>query len=161
LYLYAKNDKITSRYALESERMKDLFHLPLSEEAFQEYCELEVLMQAVQYSEDNDSWSYIWGNGNYSSSRAYNHLLGSELVHPVFQWTWRTFCQQKHKMFFWLFLQDRLNISGLPRRKNMQLESYTCELCLFQREEKLRHLFLNVPLQKTASCRLVSRYQLG
>jgi hypothetical protein len=30
---------------------------------------------------------------------------------------------------------------SLLRRKNMHLESYTCELCLLQKEEKLRHLF--------------------
>jgi hypothetical protein len=50
-------------------------------------------MQAIQYSVENDLWSYIWGNGNYSSSRAYNHLLVSESVHLVFRWTWQTSCQ--------------------------------------------------------------------
>jgi hypothetical protein len=59
LYSYAKNDKVTARYAIELERMQDLFHLPLPEEVFQEYCELEILMQSVQYSEENDTWSYI------------------------------------------------------------------------------------------------------
>jgi hypothetical protein len=27
------------------------------------------------------------------------------------------------------------------RRKNMYLESYTCDLCILQKEERLRHLF--------------------
>jgi hypothetical protein len=30
----------------------------------------------------------------------------------------------------------------------MKLESYTCELCLLQMEEKLKHLFLSAHLQK-------------
>jgi hypothetical protein len=50
--------------------------------------------------------------------------------------------------FYWLLLQDRLNTRGLLKRKNMKLESYTCELCLLQMEEKLKHLFLSAHLQK-------------
>jgi hypothetical protein len=29
----------------------------------------------------------------------------------------------------------------LLRKKNMHLDSYVCELCIYQREESLRHLF--------------------
>jgi hypothetical protein len=149
LYSYGKNDKITARYAIELERLQQLFFIfPLSEEAFQEYCEMEILMQAIHYSEENDMWSYIWGKRTYSSSRAYNHLFGSESVHPIFRWTWQTSYQQKHKVFFWLLLQDRLNTRGLLRRKNMSLESYTRELCLLLREEKLRHLFFKCSFAK-------------
>jgi hypothetical protein len=32
-------------------------------------------------------------------------------------------------------LKDRLNTRGLLRRKNMQLDSYTCEMCLLQKVE--------------------------
>jgi hypothetical protein len=32
-------------------------------------------------------------------------------------------------------LKDRLNMRGLLRRKNMQLDSYTCEMCLLQEVE--------------------------
>jgi hypothetical protein len=148
LYSFSKNSKVSVRYVLELERLQDQFHLPLSEEAYQEYYELEVMMQLVQYTEEHDYWSYIWGNGNYSSSKAYNHLLGTEQVHPALKWIWRTSCQQNHKVLFWLLLQDRLNIRGLLKRKNMQLESYTCELCLLQREEKLRHLFFRCSFAK-------------
>jgi hypothetical protein len=65
-------------------------------------------------------------------------------------------CQQKHKVFLWLLRQDRLNTRGLLKRKNMLLESYTCELCLLQREEILR-----VPLQKIVGFRLEFRFQHG
>jgi hypothetical protein len=61
---------------------------------------------------------------------------------------WHSICQQKYKVFFWLLLQDRLNTRGLLRRKHMHLESYTCELCLLQKEERLRHLFLAYPFAK-------------
>jgi hypothetical protein len=47
----------------------------------------------------------------------------------------------KHKVFFWLFLKDRLNTRGLLQRKNMELDSYTCDLCIWQYEETIQHLF--------------------
>jgi hypothetical protein len=52
----------------------------------------------------------------------------------------------KHKIiiesFFWLLLQNRLNTGAMLRRRQMQLDSYNCELCLRQNEETLQHLFL-------------------
>jgi hypothetical protein len=55
-------------------------------------------------------------------------------------------------MFFWLLLKNRLKPKGVLRRKNnVFLDSYHCELCLFQKEEKLKHLFFSdVHLQRTA-----------
>jgi hypothetical protein len=49
---------------------------------------------------------------------------------------------QNIKVFYWLLLKNRLNTSGLLKRKNMILESCDCELCLFQKEDKLRHFIL-------------------
>jgi hypothetical protein len=69
-------------------------------------------------------------------------MMGTEGVHPAFTWLWHSICQQKHKVFFWLLLQDKLNTRGLLRRKHIHLDSYTFELCLLQKEERLRHLFL-------------------
>uniref|UniRef100_A0A0A8XSQ3 Reverse transcriptase zinc-binding domain-containing protein n=1 Tax=Arundo donax TaxID=35708 RepID=A0A0A8XSQ3_ARUDO len=48
----------------------------------------------------------------------------------------------RHKVFFWLLIKDRFNTRGLLRRKNMELDSYVCELCILQREKALQHLFL-------------------
>jgi hypothetical protein len=56
--------------------------------------------------------------------------------------------QAKHKVFFCLLLQDRLNTRGLLHRKNLALEPYTYELCLHHRTETLRHLFLCCPFAK-------------
>jgi hypothetical protein len=52
------------------------------------------------------------------------------------------------KFFFWLLLKNRLNMSGMLRRRNMQLDSYDCELCLLQKVERLRHLFYRCPFAK-------------
>jgi hypothetical protein len=37
---------------------------------------------------------------------------------------------------------------GLVRRENINLGSYDCELCLLQKEERLRHLFFKYPFAK-------------
>jgi hypothetical protein len=73
----------------------------------------------------------------YSFEKAYMHLIGSNVVHLAFRWLWSATCQQKHKVFFWLLLQDRRNTRGLLKRKHMQLESYSCGLCLLHKEERL------------------------
>jgi hypothetical protein len=63
-------------------------------------------------------------------------------------WLWRSSCQQKHKVFFLLLLPNKLSTRGLLKRKNMKLDSYTCELYFLQKEEKLKHLFLRYHFTK-------------
>jgi hypothetical protein len=105
-------------------------------------------MQSLQLTNTKDTWSYIWGTKNYSSVKAYMHLLGFDSVHPTLKWIWKTKCQTKHKVFFWLLLQDRLNTRGMLRRRNMYLDSYVCEICIRQREESLWHLFFRCSFAK-------------
>lgn len=54
----------------------------------------------------------------------------------------------KHKVFFWLLLKDRLSTRDLLQRKNMDLDCYSCELCLRQRPETVLHLFLRCSFAK-------------
>jgi hypothetical protein len=126
----------------------------LSEEAYVQYYEIEILIQAISDNSGQDKWHYIWGNGHYSSVKAYRHLLGSQRTHPVYRWLWVASCQPKHKVFFLLLLKNRLNTRGMLRRKNMQLDSYNCELCLLQKEEKLIHLCFKCPFAKIC-CNLI------
>jgi hypothetical protein len=85
--------------------LQELFQLPLSVKAFDQFCELDKFMQSLQLSHREDTWSYIWGSNNFSSTKAYRHLLGSSAVHPTLKWTWKMKCQTKHKVFFfWLLL---------------------------------------------------------
>jgi hypothetical protein len=75
-----------------------MFHLPLSAQAFEQYCDLELFLKSLDITDDNDSWSYIWGGAQFSVSKAYNRLIGSHTVHPAFKWLWKTSCQQKHSL---------------------------------------------------------------
>jgi hypothetical protein len=84
LYSFALKENIIVKEVIEQDNLQDIFHLPLFEETYEQCCELDALLQSLQFSGENDTWSYIWGNGQYSSVKAYKHLLGSRSVHPTF-----------------------------------------------------------------------------
>jgi hypothetical protein len=62
LHSFAINVSITVKEALNLEFLQDLFHLSLSQEAYEQLCELDITIQSLQHNEKQGSWSYIWGN---------------------------------------------------------------------------------------------------
>lgn len=54
----------------------------------------------------------------------------------------------KHKVFFWLLLRDRLSTRDPLRRRNMELETFTCDLCILQKLETVTHMFLRCNFAK-------------
>ena len=84
------------------------FHLPLYEEAYQQYNQLLIIADSINLQIGSDSWTYIWNSGIFTSKRAYKHIMGHIQVHPAFSWLWKSCCQNKRKFFFWLLLKDRL-----------------------------------------------------
>jgi hypothetical protein len=62
------------------------FHLPLSQQAFSEFDELEVIcgktLQKIQEG-NKYSLSYIWGNPNFTSKKAYKVLIGYHPAPPI------------------------------------------------------------------------------
>ena len=94
---------------VNEESLKDLFHLPLSQQAYNESVELEAICQGARdhmQEGSKDIWGYIWKSENFTPKRAYNVLVGQRNVIPHFNWLWKTSCQAKHKLFFWLLLLD-------------------------------------------------------
>jgi hypothetical protein len=71
----------------------------LSKEAYEQLCELDITLQSIQQNGEQDSWSYICGNGIFSSAKPYKHMMGAEGVHLAFPWLSHSICQQKHKVF--------------------------------------------------------------
>ena len=61
------------------ENLTDNFHLPLTEQANTELQQLLDEVQQIQESviepEEKDSWSYIWGNSTYSSTKLYHYTF--------------------------------------------------------------------------------------
>jgi hypothetical protein len=80
-FSFAKNKTISVAQFLLNNNMEQ-FHLPLSVQGFQEYQNLQELIQHIQISEqDKDSWSYIWGNSDYTTSMFY-HLSYKNVQPP-------------------------------------------------------------------------------
>jgi hypothetical protein len=132
--------------------------------------QLEAAIISRLSTEGNDQWKFSWGGSTYSTSKAYKILKGGRSAHPVYHniwrskcqmkhkvffWLllrdniWRSKCQMKHKVFFWLLLRDRLSTRDLLRRKYMELDSYTCDQCILQRPETGAHLFLRCNFAKS------------
>ena len=116
-------------------------------QAFQQFQEVLQIISSPPKNDDHDSWTYIWRNFFFSSKSVYQHLIGHPEVDPIFKWIWKSSCEPKHKVFFWLLVQDmfffcdlvqdRLSTRNLLKRKNMFLPSYDCSV-----EETIAHLFL-------------------
>jgi len=132
---------------METDYIEDMFFLPLSTQAFQELIVID--SYCVTYHRNNagrkDQWTYIWGNHNFSAAKAYKVMLGYKGVPPHFNWVWNSSCQPKHKVFFWLLPNDRLNTRNLLRRKTFPLQTYNCATLGCQVEETLHHLFWSCP----------------
>jgi hypothetical protein len=149
LFTFAKYTNWNVEKVVHTEFLEDMFHLPLSQQAYEEFQNLEVVCQntLIKIQEGNgDKWNYIWGNNEFSSQRAYRVMIGYSPTPKIFTRIWKTSCQAKHKFFFWLLLHDRLNTRNLLRRKNFQLQNYHCVAMECHVEETLVHLFWRCPL---------------
>jgi hypothetical protein len=148
LFSFAKNKDITFKMAVNADDFTQLFTLPLSVEAHQQLIIFRDSVFTLMSTDGKDKWNYNWGNANFATSKAYKTLMTGESAHPVFHWIWRAKCQMKHKVFFWLMLKDRLSTRELLLRKDMDLDSYTCDLCILQKLETSAHLFLRCNFAK-------------
>ncbi|TVU17899.1 hypothetical protein EJB05_33960, partial [Eragrostis curvula] len=118
-----------------------IFHLPLSGIAAHQLADLLNTLEHWQRDDEtNDTWIYIWGSGAFSTKQAYNQIIGEMDTAAPFKWLWKSCCQGKHKVFFWLLLNDRLNTRNLLRRKRFAIPSVNCVMCNPATEETLKHL---------------------
>ena len=132
LITFASNASITVNQVIHTEYLQDLFHLPLTTQAYEEFLEMETICISLRNSEHlqlRDTWSYIWGNEFYSSTKAYKVLIGYKTTPPHFSWIWKSSCQPKHKIFFWQLLHDRVNTRNMLQMRSMHLQDYSCALC--------------------------------
>lgn len=144
LFSFTKKQYISAKKVLECSNLSQLFHLPLSVQAYQQLQQLLVILQRFPHTQEKDVWSYTWGE-RFHSNRAYKLLMGHSQIHDSYKWLWKSKCQPKHKVFFWLLLKDRLNTRNILRRKNMELASFDCVFCVNSTEETAQHLFLQCP----------------
>lgn len=86
LFSFSKKKKKTLADAKSSNDISTLFHLPLSEEAYSQYLQLQDSLDEIQINKNIDKWTYIWGSDLFSSAEAYKQLSGTSLVHPIYRW---------------------------------------------------------------------------
>ena len=127
--------------------LDSIFHLPISGQASQELGDLQDLLLSSDYDlASNDSWSFMWGNQLYSSSRYYNLVFQHFPVSPIFKRLWQSKCTPRLKFFAWLLLVDRLNTRNMLLRRHYNVHPNSwCVLCSTQEEEDLNHLFFTCP----------------
>jgi len=117
-------DKLASvKNILELDDPFDVFHLPLSTQAFEEFHEFNQLINQTRSSrnaEGNDLWSYSWGN-HFLANNFYKTNF-EHIEAPAFSpWIWNSKCTPKIKPFFWLLADDCLNTKDLLLRKSFNL----------------------------------------
>lgn len=97
---FAKDKSITAFQMKQAHlQLPNLFHLPLSETAYEQFQELQVTLDNLDVAQEKDTWTYIWGQPNFKVSKAYKHLMGHVPVHPIYHSLWGSACQLKQKIF--------------------------------------------------------------
>jgi hypothetical protein len=142
LFSFVKKPKISLNFMVNNE-LSRIFSLPLSGQATDQLTQVQALLNNLHLDPNvDDNWNYVWGS-QFSSKKAYKALKGTMEASPLFRWLWSSSNLGKHKFFFWLLLRDRLNTRNLLRRKNRNLDDYSCVLCNNGIEETLEHLFFS------------------
>jgi hypothetical protein len=149
LFSFARNQFLSINKAKNILDLNSILHLPISQEAYLQLVQLAQMLENVIALNEPDIWNYVWGSPWSSAAKVYTHLIGHRSVHPAFRWLWKSAAQNKHKVFFWLLLHDRLSTRNMLWRKNMALASFESVLCSLQVEETLEHLFLECSFAQT------------
>ena len=108
LFSFVKKKGISLKAVREAIGPEVLFHLPISEIALQQLLILAEDLNNLPETSEPDLWSYIWGSPDFSISKTYVHLTGHRVIHAAYKWLWKSSCQNKHKVFFWLLLSEAL-----------------------------------------------------
>ena len=148
LFSFAKNKKASVHEVMNAEDLDSLFHLPLSEPAWEEMLNLQQLLIIMPYREDSlDEWTFIWGNQTYTSRRYYRYVYENLQVPRIFKILWSSKCTQRIKFFTWLLLVDRLNTKTMLLRRHFHVQPNAhCIMCNNSSEEDIDHLFFTCPL---------------
>lgn len=150
LFSFAWSELTSVKHIMEAPDMESIFHLRLTQEAYQEMLELQDYLQERPYhGNEKDQWTFIWGNNKYTSSRLYRFVFAG-LQEPItFKLLWKAKSTPRIKFFGWLLIMDRLNTKDMLQRRNSNVQSGTnCVLCLRGMRETRDHLFFECDFAK-------------
>jgi hypothetical protein len=151
LYSFSKQFITSLKSVRGTERLVDLFRIPMTRQAHNELLLLtdDILEIRGNNIEGKDEWIFIWGSHDYSVKRFYQHHFHAIRPPVTILWMWKAKCVPRIKFFAWLLLNDRLNTRNMLRRRRKFLENYNCPLCADSVEETLEHLFFDCPCAAT------------
>jgi hypothetical protein len=85
LFFFAKNKALTVQQAYDHEDLAELFHLPLSQEAFLQLQNVQALVDSIIFEDEQDLWAYQWGSSLFDSTKVYKIMIGHSEIHPVYK----------------------------------------------------------------------------
>jgi hypothetical protein len=145
LYSFCKDENISIQQALLLNDLAELFYLPLSEEALQQFHLFQALLLNLEPNTDLDTWTVLGNSRATKTSAVYKSLMNKGGTFQALKWMWNSCCQQKHKVFFWLLIHNRLNTRAMLQRKNFFMDNYSCVMCDQDELETRTHLFFQCP----------------
>jgi hypothetical protein len=63
MFYFTTKVEITVQQAQGMSHLYEIFYLPLTSEAFQQYSILSAEIANLELRSDHDEWAYIWGSG--------------------------------------------------------------------------------------------------
>jgi hypothetical protein len=148
LFSYVLEENWSAQRVYASNDLAELFHRPISAQAFQELEQLKLLMERHPLSDQEDSWTYVWG-GKYSAAKFYAEIHKHIQVPGVYKWLWKSCCTLKTKVFAWLVLRDRINTRDMLVRRHWKVtDDLHCELCPGRIYEDRVHLLFECPFSR-------------
>jgi hypothetical protein len=132
-----------------AENLDDLFMLPLSQQAYDEFFDLnEELLEVNLDLLSSNLWCPNWGS-LFTPKRFYSFIYNSIEGHPIFRRIWKSKCTPRVKFFAWLVLVDRLNTKIMLTRCHIgEIDDDLCVMCDTGSEETMEHLFFTCPFAR-------------
>jgi hypothetical protein len=137
------NINVLEAYNTAQENIFNMFYLPLSMIAAQQCDELSQELNNLHLDDMSvyDKWNFAWSSNKYSTQKVYLALINAPVAPAPFKWIWKSSCLPKHKFFFWLLIQDRLNTKMHMLKKKFFVGNQLCMLCNEDSHEDMLHLF--------------------
>jgi hypothetical protein len=147
-FSFTTDEDVSVQQFLNSGRLANNFHFPLSTEAFHELTKLQLQCADVFMTETSDSWTYCWGSSSFSSRQYYKFCFRNVEPHASFLWLCKSKCTPRIKFVGWLLLLDRLNTRNMLKRRQMVIDSgFNCLMCTSPPEETLEHMLFFCPFR--------------
>ena len=143
LFSYVKDPWITVFEAFQSQDMINMFHLPLSAQAYQEFLTVQDLMVSCSREvEQKDTWFWQGTCNAFKPKLFYSFMHSNMSFNPLLLWIWKSSYTMKIKVFAWMLIMDRLNTKDMVERRHWHLDDgVNCLLCPLRTRETRNHLF--------------------